>query len=171
VDFISIESGKLRLEKIPSDPRRVFGAVVERFRQPMERRRIRYRVNGLNRDWPSFSLDARRMDQVLSNLIGNALKHTPENGSVEVDFGRRDGVMEVRVTDTGAGLEAAHLPHVFEQFYQVDSSPVAKSGLGLGLSIAREIVRRHGGEIGVSSPGLNKGSTFWFTVPEGKERT
>jgi signal transduction histidine kinase len=164
VDFVSIEAGKMRLEKAPLEPRAVFEPVVERFRDAMDRAKVSYRVEGLG-VLPLILADARRLDQVLSNLIGNALKHTPEGGAVTVAFGREGSALSVRVTDSGEGLLPEHLARVFDQFFQVESAMNQRAGLGLGLHIAKDVVHRHGGEIGVESDGLGKGATFWFTVP------
>jgi signal transduction histidine kinase len=99
---------------------------------------------------------------VFSNLIGNAVRFTSKGGSVTLGAGSVDGSVRFTVTDTGTGIPKEHQERVFEKFFQVpDSGP---KGTGLGLYISKEIVRAHGGEIGVDSePG--KGSIFWFTLP------
>ncbi|HRY29125.1 MAG TPA: hybrid sensor histidine kinase/response regulator [Elusimicrobiota bacterium] len=165
VDFVSIEAGKMRLEKAPTDVHSLFEGIVERFRDIMEGKKIRYRVEGFERTYPPVSADPRRMDQVLSNLVGNAAKHTPEGKSVTVQFRRAGDFLEVRVVDTGEGISPEHAGRVFDQFYQAGPAMVQKEGLGLGLAIAKEIVGRHGGKIGVHSDGLGEGTTFWFTLP------
>jgi signal transduction histidine kinase len=105
--------------------------------------------------------DRHRLLQVLGNLIGNALRFTPQGGRIAVRLESQDQERVVRfvVEDTGTGIEPQHLPHVFEQYWKGDSK-----GTGLGLYIARSIVRAHGGDIGVkSAPG--RGASFFFTVP------
>jgi signal transduction histidine kinase len=107
--------------------------------------------------------DRHRLLQVLGNLIGNALKFTPQGGRItvriDVETPEQDRLIRFVVEDTGAGIKPEHLPHVFEQYWKADAK-----GTGLGLYIAQSIVRAHGGDIGVTSePG--RGATFFFTVP------
>jgi signal transduction histidine kinase len=109
--------------------------------------------------------DSSRLVQVLTNLISNAFKHTPEKGRITVRATRQDGRILMEVMDTGRGIALEDQTKIFEQFYQVESSPTRRDGLGLGLSITKEIIAAHQGEIGVSSEGLGKGSRFWFTIP------
>ncbi len=165
VDFVSIEAGKLRLKKAELDPRGVFEDVTQRFQEPARQKNILYKVEGLQRAWPKVLVDPRRLDQLLTNLIGNAIKYTPSGGAVRVHFSRSETHLHVRVQDTGEGVAPEHLARVFEQFFQVNPSAPERKGLGLGLSIAREIIHRHGGEIGVESKGVGQGTAFWFTLP------
>jgi signal transduction histidine kinase len=106
--------------------------------------------------------DHERIGHVFSNLIANAIRHTPKGGHVTLGAHALDGSMRFTVTDTGKGIPQEYRERIFEKFFRVpDAEP---KGTGLGLYIAREIVRGHDGEIGVESePG--KGSTFWFTIP------
>jgi signal transduction histidine kinase len=106
--------------------------------------------------------DQERIGHVFSNLIGNAIRHTPGEGSVTLGAHVANGAVRFTVTDTGQGIPKEYHARIFEKFFQVpDSGP---KGTGLGLYIAREIVWGHGGQIGVESePG--KGSMFWFTIP------
>jgi signal transduction histidine kinase/ActR/RegA family two-component response regulator len=120
--------------------------------------------------------DARRLEQVFLNLLSNAVKFTPEGGRIEVEVSAREGVAEARVRDSGMGIEAEFIPHVFERFRQADSKTTrSHGGLGLGLSIAKHLVEAHGGSIAVESAGRDKGTTFTVTLPtaaaaEGPER-
>jgi histidine kinase len=98
-------------------------------------------------------------------LIGNAFKHTPEGGAVTLSVETSPSELRVSVADTGEGIPAIALSHVFEQFYQVESHASKRDGIGIGLNISREIVKAHGGEIGVESDGQGKGAKFWFTLP------
>ena len=110
--------------------------------------------------------DARRLQQVLWNLVHNAVKFTPSGGRVEIHIERAQGCVQITVRDTGQGISPAFLPHVFERFRQEDSSTTRESsGLGLGLSITKHIVELHGGTIGVLSPGEGLGATFIVRVP------
>ncbi|MBI5649031.1 MAG: hypothetical protein HZC40_01050 [Chloroflexi bacterium] len=118
------------------------------------------------RDLPRVNIDDQRIEQVLRNLIGNALRHTPADGAVSVRGSiERDGFVRVSVADTGEGIATEDLPNVFDRFYRGDKSRSrAGGGAGLGLAIARQLVRAHNGAIGVESePG--RGATFWFTLP------
>ena len=111
--------------------------------------------------------DADRLEQVLTNLVDNALKYTPEGGRVDVRVATADGEVEVLVNDSGRGIGPEDLPHVFERFYRADRSRTRGSGgTGLGLAIAKHIVEAHGGRISVSSR-ANEGTTFKVTLPGG----
>ena len=114
---------------------------------------------------PTLSLDERRIDQVLTNLVGNAFKHTPEGGSVSVAAEITPEGVRISVQDTGEGVPLKDLPRLFEQFYQVEAHTSKKDGLGLGLNISQEIIRAHGGSIQVHSDGPGAGCRFWFTLP------
>jgi signal transduction histidine kinase len=110
--------------------------------------------------------DSRRLQQVLWNLVHNAIKFTPSGGRVEIHIQRAQGCVQITVRDNGQGISAAFLPHVFERFRQEDSSTTQpSSGLGLGLSITKHIVELHGGSISVVSPGQGLGATFVVRVP------
>ena len=110
--------------------------------------------------------DRTRLEQVVVNLVGNAIKFTPEGGKVEVLLERVDGLAHLRVTDTGMGIEATFLPHIFNRLTQIDSSSTRPfSGLGLGLAIVRYLVDAHGGTVRAESPGAGRGATFHVTLP------
>ncbi|MHB0877820.1 MAG: sensor histidine kinase [Anaerolineae bacterium] len=115
---------------------------------------------------PPVFADRDRILQVLTNLLGNALQYTPPGASVVVRAQRVRGEVELTVTDTGIGIDARDLPHVFTRFYRVDRSRSRTSGgTGIGLTIARHLVEAHGGRIWAESPGLGKGSTFHVSLP------
>jgi len=108
--------------------------------------------------------DARRLSQVLLNLLSNAIQHTPASGSISVTLSLRDATTaQVAVRDTGEGIPAEHLPHIFERFYRPAVARTPK-GTGLGLSIAKNLIEAHGGSIWVESE-EGRGSTFTFTLP------
>lgn len=110
--------------------------------------------------------DPSRLQQVAWNLLSNAVKFTPAGGHVQVDVRRVDAQVELRVRDTGAGIALELLPHVFERFWQADSSPTrAVGGLGLGLAIVRHIVEMHGGTVEANSAGPGRGATFTVRLP------
>jgi signal transduction histidine kinase len=109
--------------------------------------------------------DERRLEQVLNNLVSNAIKYSPQGGPVEVSVFREGKLVRISVRDEGIGVPEAQQHRLFERFYRAENAVLANfGGLGLGLSIARELITRHGGEIGVISQ-EGKGSTFWFTLP------
>jgi CheY-like chemotaxis protein len=110
--------------------------------------------------------DADRLRQVIWNLLSNAVKFTPRGGRIEVRLERRESSIEIRVTDTGRGIRAEFLPHIFERFRQADGSTTrGHGGLGLGMAIARHLVELHGGSIRAESPGEGKGATFIVELP------
>jgi PAS domain S-box-containing protein len=114
----------------------------------------------------TISGDAGRFAQVLGNLLSNAVKFTPEAGKVSVDVRENDGYAVLSIVDTGIGIPAAFLPHVFDKFRQADGSFTRRyGGLGLGLAITRHLVELHGGTVEVRSEGKNKGSTFVVRLP------
>ena len=109
--------------------------------------------------------DPDRITQVLTNIIGNALTATPAEGTVTIEARAAGQRAEVSVTDTGAGLAAGDLERVFERFYRAPGQPRRSSGSGIGLTIARNIARAHGGDVTASSPGPGHGATFVLTLP------
>ncbi len=117
---------------------------------------------------PKVNADPDRILQVLQNLLGNALQFTPDGGEVAIDLSRSGNGVAVAVNDSGAGIEARHLAHIFERFYRADPSRsrINGGGSGIGLTISKTLVEAHGGTIKVESPGKNQGSKFTFTLPE-----
>lgn len=115
---------------------------------------------------PKLLADQDRVEQVLTNLLGNALQYTPSGGSVTVHLTPVDSMLRFSVQDTGVGLTAEDLTRVFQRFYRVDKSRARRSGgSGIGLTIARYLVEAHGGQIWAESAGPDQGSTFHFTLP------
>ena len=114
---------------------------------------------------PPVNIDWQRANQVLHNILENAVAHTPKGGTITVAAGEKGKWVEVSISDTGEGIPAEDLPHIFERFYRVDKSRArATGGSGLGLTIARRLVEAHGGTITVDSK-LGEGSRFSFTLP------
>jgi signal transduction histidine kinase len=117
---------------------------------------------------PQLWADPHRLGQVLGNLLDNALRHTPPDGRVDIAAGATEHAVAITVTDTGDGIPAEHLPHVFERFYRADTARDRdRGGSGIGLSIAKALVEAHHGRIGVSSSGAGTGTTFTLTLPAG----
>jgi signal transduction histidine kinase len=109
-------------------------------------------------------VDASRIQQVVQNLLSNAIKFTPAGKNVDLRLERQDGTLLIRVTDEGEGIDPAFLPFVFDRLRQAESSN-KRSGLGLGLAIARHIVELHHGEITAASEGPGRGASFTVTLP------
>jgi CheY-like chemotaxis protein len=115
---------------------------------------------------PAISGDPDRLQQVIWNLLSNAVKFTPQAGRVEISTRSRDSQVDISVRDTGTGIPAEFLPHVFDRFRQADQSTTrAQGGLGLGLAIVRHLVELHGGSVRAESDGADQGSTFIVSLP------
>ncbi|HEY9311593.1 sensor histidine kinase [Williamsia sp.] len=120
---------------------------------------------------PRLWADPERLGQVLGNLLDNALRHTPAGGQVEITVGRRHELLVIEVTDTGDGIAAEHLPHLFERFYRVDAARDREhGGAGIGLAIAKALVEAQRGRITADSDGSGTGSTFTITFPLGLDQ-
>ena len=124
-------------------------------------------------DAGTVRVDRVRMAQVLDNLVVNAIRHTPAGGRITLGAGRRDArTVELTVTDTGEGIPAEHLPHVFERFYRVDSArDRSHGGSGVGLAICRALVQAHGGTVDAASDGPGHGSRFTVRLPAAEHGT
>lgn len=159
--------GALELEKEPVSLKALADDLAEVMRPQFESRQIKMEIN-LPEDFPALMADSTKLRRVLTNLLGNCLKFTPKGGCIRVAGVKEDDKAQIQVIDNGVGIARENLEKVFEKFYQVDSSYTrAAGGVGLGLSIAREIIEAHGGKIWVESDGLGKGSRFCFTLPIG----
>lgn len=108
--------------------------------------------------------DQERISQVVVNLINNAVKYAPESKLIEINISTQDEMAKISVADQGKGIDAEKIPHLFDRYYRADYKSLHYSGLGLGLYISADIIRRHGGEIGVDSV-QGQGACFWFTAP------
>jgi signal transduction histidine kinase len=163
LDTVQLESGRLSLALDNVDLVALFNQLEETFRPLAARRGIELTANPPT-DGATVRADEFRLSQVMGNLLGNAIKFTPEGGMVTFSA-RRDGSEVIfEVTDTGPGIPAEQVSHLFEQFWQARKSD--KRGVGLGLTIAKGIVDAHGGRIWVNStPGA--GTTFLFSIPAG----
>ncbi len=111
-----------------------------------------------------ISADPDRLQRVFANLLDNALAYTPAGGTVTLSVTQHPTDVEIRVTDSGPGIPAEDVDHVFERFYRVDKSRSGRRSTGLGLAIVRELVQAHGGTVGVESE-LGVGSQFWVRMP------
>lgn len=162
VDIASIETGKLSVERQPLDPVITVGRALSLFELSAAERSITLRPEGTEH-LPSIDADPERLLQVLANLIANALKFTAPGGTVSVGAEANNGSVVFAVTDTGTGIPAEHIPHVFERRWR-GAAKGTETSTGLGLAIAHGIVEAHGGRIWVdSTPG--RGSRFQFSIP------
>ena len=160
------ESDELQLAVEPCSIDQLLTAELARWQQQAEMDRITLSLD-LPPDLPNFNLDPMRMSQALGNVIDNALRHTQVEGRVEVaatiEAGRQ---LTILVTDDGAGISSADLPHVVDRFYRADRSRSRRTGgAGLGLAITRAVVEAHGGTVSVSSDGLGRGTTVRINLP------
>ncbi|MES2537561.1 MAG: ATP-binding protein [Pseudomonadota bacterium] len=165
LDMSRITSGKVRLDIQPVEPVSFIEAAVDTVRPAAVAKGIKL-VTLLDPQAGPVSGDPGRLQQVIWNLLSNAIKFTPKEGKVQVLLERVNSHIEISVADTGTGIEPAFLSHVFERFQQADGSTTRKyGGLGLGLSIVRNLVELHGGTVLVRSPGKNCGATFTVQLP------
>ena len=159
------EARQIPLAIRQTDPAQIAATAIERFSGSFEEKGLELRSNVPSR-LPLVNADPDRAVQVLSNLLTNALRYTPAPGSVEVRVGASDGMIEFSVHDSGLGISAQDLSHVFERFYRVDRSRSrALGGSGIGLTIAKALVEGMGGRIHAESEGPDRGSTFAFSLP------
>ncbi len=116
---------------------------------------------------PLVSADEERINQVMHNLLNNALRYTPSGGTITIRARGEDGCLRIEVQDTGEGIAPEHLPNVFERFYRADfARSRQRGGMGLGLAISKAIVEQHGGTIAVTSSGIpGEGTTFAVQLP------
>ena len=167
-ELAQLEAGGLRLEKGENSLSDLISDTIESFSELAARQEVTLE----GRADPAVDpvvMDAQQIGRVLSNLVGNALRHTPSGGAVRVQALAQPGGVLVEIQDTGEGIPDQDLPHVFDRFYRGEKSRSrATGGAGLGLAIAKGIVEAHGGTIGVESqPG--QGTCFTFTLPESEK--
>ena len=165
LDISRIVSGKIRLNVQPVDFPQIVGNAVDAVSPAADAKGVRVETV-LDPHAGPVSGDPERLQQVLWNLLSNAVKFTSRGGKVQVRLERVNSHVELSVADTGVGISAEFLPHVFERFRQADATIARESGgLGLGLSIARQLAEMHGGTIAAASGGLGQGSTFTLKLP------
>jgi signal transduction histidine kinase len=165
LDHARLATGKVRVELAPLDARAILTLVLDGVEPTAHAKGI-----ALERDLQpgsmQISADAERLQQMFWNVLTNAIKFTRAHGRVHVTLGRTNGWVEVTVTDSGKGIAPEFLPYVFESFRQEEGRVTrAEGGLGLGMSITRQLVELHGGSISAASAGLEKGATFTIRLP------
>ncbi len=162
-----VESKAIQLDIQPVDVTRLLETAVKRMQFQFDEKRVT-----LDRQLPHDPIlvlaDEDRALQVLTNLLGNALQYTPENGTVIVSIAREKAFVKFSIRDTGIGIPAEHLPHIFDRFYRVEKSRSrARGGSGIGLTIAKHLVEAQGGKIWAKSAGEGQGSEFIIILPLG----
>ena len=165
LDVSRIITGKLSLDLRPVDLPATLREVADAIRPAAEAKGIAVEVE-VAEDIPRLKADPARLQQMVWNLVSNAVKFTPGEGRVSIRARRRQGRVEIEVQDRGIGIAEEFLPHVFERFRQQDSSTTrAHGGLGLGLAIVRHLVELHGGEVEAESAGKGQGAVFRIRLP------
>jgi two-component system sensor histidine kinase BaeS len=160
------ESGALEFDPRSVKPMDLIGKACSQLERQYHEKGVELK-NEVSGELPRVMADEDRIGQVLLNLLGNALQYTPSSGRVRISASQRGSFVEFSVEDSGIGIDPEHLPHVFTRFYRVDKSRSrVGGGSGIGLTIAKNLVEASGGRIWVHSPGVGKGSTFYFTLPK-----
>jgi signal transduction histidine kinase/DNA-binding response OmpR family regulator len=165
LDTSRLITGNLHLNLSPTDVIPTIDAAIEVVRPAAEAKSITIETV-YTADVPAITCDTQRLQQMVWNLLTNAVKFTPDNGRIEVSYEREENNVRILVKDTGYGISPEFLPLVFDRFRQADSSSTrTHQGLGLGLAIVRHLAELHGGEVSVTSEGIGKGSVFAIVLP------
>jgi PAS domain S-box-containing protein len=165
LDVSRIIAGKMRLDVRPVDLEAVIRAAIDAVRPAADSKEIRLQCV-LDPRAVGITGDPDRLQQVVWNLLINAVKFTPKRGRVQVHLQRTNSHVEIVVSDTGQGISEEQLPHLFERFHQADSTSTrSHTGLGLGLALVRHLVELHGGKVTAQSPGAGQGATFSVELP------
>ncbi len=164
-ELAQAEAHQLSLRKQGTDMAAIVKETVAAFKPIAASKEIGLTVELLG-TIPVLNVDGDRIRQALSNLLSNAVRHTPAQGSITVCTLTKKDELQIRVSDTGPGIAPEHMEHVFDRFYRTDSARSREmGGTGLGLSITRAIAEAHGGQVTVVSDGLGEGSTFTIHLP------
>ncbi len=169
LEMSRIISGKLRLDLQQVDLASIAEEAITSSRPAADNKRIALQ-SAIDPDAGEIWGDPARLQQVLWNLLSNAIKFTPDDGSIDIRLRRVDSHVELTIADTGQGIKAEFLPYLFDRFRQADASTTRQHrGMGLGLSIVKNLVEMHGGSVAASSAGENQGSTFVVRLPLASE--
>ena len=165
LDVSRVTSGKVALERQPVDVVALLDRLVAQLQSTAREQQLHLSMSA-DPGRPSVLGDAIRLEQVFTNLIGNAIKYTPARGRIEVSVRRMSDVLTVEVSDSGMGITADALPHIFDLFAQADTTiDRAQGGMGIGLTLAQSLVELHGGSVSAASDGPGTGSRFTVTLP------
>lgn len=160
-----VEAGAYEMHLQAINVQDLIDDAASRLRRQYEDKGVELSSN-VPEDLPQVRVDKYRIDQVMINLLGNALQYTPSGGKVNISAAQQNGEILISIRDTGMGISSEHLPMLFTRFYRVDKSRSrAGGGSGIGLTISKFFVEAHGGRIWAESDGIDKGSTFRFTLP------
>ena len=160
-----VEAGAFNLNLKTTTVEALVEATIDRIGSQFQEKGVVFTTQ-IQSDLPNIHVDEDRIGQVLLNLVGNALQYTPAGGKVLITGIKLSEQVQIEITDTGIGIPAEHISHLFTRFYRVDKSRSRQvGGSGIGLTIARHMVEAHGGRIWVKSSGEGKGATFGFTLP------
>ncbi|MBW2966143.1 PAS domain-containing sensor histidine kinase [Candidatus Woesearchaeota archaeon] len=168
LDISKIQSNQLKLDMEKGNLSSNIRETVEVMKPSAAEKNITFDIK-IN-DLPKLIFDKNRINQVLTNMIGNAVKFTPKNGKITVEASRQENDIIFKIKDNGRGISSKNLKKIFEPFFQINPSYITKEkGTGLGLSISKGIIEQHGGKVWVESK-KGKGSTFFFTLPLKRSR-
>ena len=160
LDVSRLQTGRLQLQHARMDLAALARVCAEQAATPRHEIRVKAPAGGVVGWW-----DPQRLEQVLQNLLGNAIKYSPEGGTVRVRVDAVADAARVAIADEGVGIAAEVLPRLFDPFYRAETTAVAVQGLGLGLYVSKSLVEAHGGSLSAHSEGEGRGSTFTFTLP------
>jgi signal transduction histidine kinase len=165
LDMNRLMAGNVSVEPVVVDVATLVQATMQSL-QPMAQQKGVQLIAVVDSSSGQITADGRRLQQVLWNILHNAVKFTAAGGRVELHTHRAAECVQIIVQDNGKGIAPAFLPHVFERFRQEDATPTREFfGLGLGLAIAKQLIELHGGSIAASSAGEGRGATFTITLP------
>ena len=165
LEISRIVTGRMRLDVHPVDVAPLVEAAVQLARPALSAKGLRLELS-IARPLPRLLADRQRLQHIVSHLLTNAVKFTPDGGRIDVSVRAVDARVEITVADTGQGITPDVLPHVFDRFRQADSSTTrAFGGLGVGLAVVRHVVELHGGSVTATSPGAGRGATFVVSLP------
>ena len=163
LDLSRVRTGKLRLDIVSVDLSEMIRALGVATLGDCGAKEVELEVS--TQDGVICDCDRVRVEQIIWNLIANAVKFTPKGGQIKVDLTVRNGNAEVTVADTGKGIAAEYLPSIFDMFNQAEGQPPSNAGLGIGLALVQDLTRAHGGYVQALSPGVGKGTTFIVSIP------
>jgi signal transduction histidine kinase/DNA-binding response OmpR family regulator len=168
LDVSKLESGTMKLRTVPQNIVPLVKALALSFTSYAERKRITLTFNSTEDEIRAY-IDKDKIEKIITNILSNAFKFTPEGGRIDVAVTREKDLVNVSISDTGTGIPAQKLPKIFDRFYQVDGSHTKEQeGTGIGLSLTKELVELHKGTIEVEST-EGKGTTFTIRIPLGRE--